>query len=87
MSHIIGPWEVWAQSDGTDGIVNTRGEIVARVWNRDIDMQGDNARLIAASPELLRFAQLVLDAGSQGITLKQLETVAKEVVDKATRRG
>ena len=51
MSHTPGPWEVWAQTDGSDGIVDGQDNVIAYSRHPNVKIQGANARLIAAAPD------------------------------------
>ena len=84
--HTPGPWEyrpderlIWCKEDPTEeGLLNNLH--VARVC---VQPEAEaNARLIAAAPELLDFAQMVAGGGWD---LSDLMEEAREVIAKATQ--
>lgn len=72
--HTPGPWSIndWPQATSDVGIGATGTPLVARISLRDVSIneQKANARLIAAAPELLACAEMLLlltaKAGANG---------------------
>jgi hypothetical protein len=78
MAHTPGPWAVeWSEEEGNDGVTveSPDGPVAFRVLEVD-------ARLIAAAPDLLAAAKLVLEAGDQ----EYVKFIVRDAISKAEGR-
>lgn len=85
------PWQIEEDEDGNYEIINESWQVsIAKVYRYDRDEQARaNAKLIAASPDLLEALQLILN----GVGLKDsncfhngkhIERIIREAIKKAT---
>ena len=61
VQHTPGPWV----RDFEDDVLSADGDLVAAVYAGDLDEQEDNARLIAAAPDMLAALELIAASGQR----------------------
>jgi hypothetical protein len=59
-THTPGPW---TNNDSYDSVRGADGEVVCHTFGAVDPVERLNAKLIAAAPELLRFAEMIRDSG------------------------
>ncbi len=89
-AHTPGPWDKIVKMEGFTAVgANT---LIARVFStafRDVENEAANARLIAAAPELLEVAQLIVqwakdnDRGHEGSELLEILSETSRAIAKA----
>lgn len=88
MNHTKGPWTVEKVSyESTEEfIINSKTELdLARVYNIYVESE-NNAKLIAAAPELLEGLQMIVDKrGSVGWDSECCAMLAEVLIKKATK--
>lgn len=82
--HTPGPWSAEGQASNPMSwqIHSLKGVVAARVWDKS------DARLIAAAPELLAFAQWLLEAYHSDDGMPEAKEIAREAraaIEKATK--
>lgn len=89
-AHTPGPWNIENQSE----IINKHNELIAKAWTADYiswEQTKANARLIAASPELLEACKESLDFiighipdyGNEYLLVEKLEKIIAKYTGKA----
>ena len=55
-------WHIHPMTNGTDGVMDNKDELLLTVYSPNIVKQGVHARLITAAPELVEACEKALDA-------------------------
>ena len=84
MNHTPGPWELGYSDLGSQIISSADGYVaVVHYWSRPEQEMKANARLIAASPDLLDALELILSAEDRGFGMDYVKGCARAVIEKA----
>ena len=85
--HTPGPWMQPLQANSVTirhpHVISDNGEIAIATWQGSEQVTNANARLIAAAPELLEFAQFVFKEWGYDGYGNECEDGESEVIDKA----
>lgn len=90
--HTPGTWIVDVPLEGQTCITaadhpSNAHPIICRVFDSrhvELSEQEANARLIAAAPELLAFAEMIANGGIEAATISEIESEARALIAKAT---